>query len=148
MIKNQRRNAQKDKLTEEGKRLVWSKNARRFHVLFLAYFPWSKNPRCLLVLFSTKFWRAKTRRHFWLSCKLMKTFVKFSFVSNFSKLTFARFCKTSVVQPISIKNWILQSPTLQKELPQVSFLGVYRTTTLPHNFWKTALLWSYSCKKL
>ena len=36
----------------------------------------------------------------------------------------------------------------KKELPQVSFLGIYRTTTLPHNFWAATLLWSYSCKKV
>ena len=29
----------------------------------------------------------------------------------------------------------MQPPTLQKELLQVSFLGIFRTATLPHNFW-------------
>ena len=35
--------------------------------------------------------KAKIRRCFWLSCKLMKTFEEVFFVSNFKKLTFARF---------------------------------------------------------
>ena len=41
------------------------------------------------------------------------------------------------MQPISIKISVLQPPALQKELPQVNFLGIYRTTTPPHNFWTT-----------
>ena len=41
----------------------------------------------------------------------------------------------------------MQPPTLQKEFPQVSFLGIYRTTTPPNNFLAATLLWSYSCKK-
>ena len=30
----------------------------------------------------------------------------------------------------------MQPPTLQKELLQVSFLGIYRTTKLKDNFWR------------
>ena len=36
---------------------------------------------------------------------------------------------------------------MQKELSQVTFLGIYRTTTLTNKFWAATLLWSYSCKK-
>ena len=35
----------------------------------------------------------------------------------------------------------------KKKLLQVSFLCIYRTTTLPNSFLAAALLWSYSCKK-
>ena len=35
---------------------------------------------------------------------------------------------------------------MEKELSQVSFVGIYRATTLPHNFWVATLLWGYSCK--
>ena len=31
---------------------------------------------------------------------------------------------------------------MQKELPQLSFLGIHRTATLPHNFW------AYMCSKV
>ena len=51
-------------------------------------------------------------------------------------------------EPISIKIWDLQPPTLKKELLQVIFLGIYRTTTLPHNFWRATFPWSYPCKKV
>ena len=46
-------------------------------------------------------------------------------------------------------HWILSLTTanMEKELPQVSFLAIFRATTLPHNFWVATLLWSYSCKK-
>ena len=35
---------------------------------------------------------------------------------------------------------------MEKELSQVSFVGMYRATTLPHNFGVATLLWGYSCK--
>ena len=43
------------------------------HLLFSIKFQWPKNHYCFHVLFSTKLRRAKIRRRFWLSCKLMKT---------------------------------------------------------------------------
>ena len=42
---------------------------------------------------------------------------------------------------------VLQPPTLQKEQLQVSFLCIFRTTTLPYNFGAATLPWSYSCEK-
>ena len=35
---------------------------------------------------------------------------------------------------------------MEKELSQVNFVGIYRATTRPHNFWVATLLWGYSCK--
>ena len=37
------------------------------------------------------------------------------------------------MQTSSIEIWVLQPPPLQKELPEVTFLAIYRTTTLQNN---------------
>ena len=38
------------------------------------------------------------------------------------------------LQPSSIEVWVLQPPALQNQLSQVSFLGIFRAATPPHNF--------------
>ena len=38
------------------------------------------------------------------------------------------------LQPSSIEIWVLQPPALQNQLSQVSFLGIFRVTAPPHNF--------------
>ena len=72
---------------------------------------------------------------------------------------------------VTLKNWLLQDFSLnfsskshscspsrtifesynlqhyKRELPHISFLGIYRTITL-YNFWVVTLLWSHSCKKV
>ena len=40
----------------------------------------------------------------------------------------------SGLQPSSIEIWVLQPTTLQNQPSQVSFLGIFRATTPPHNF--------------
>ena len=60
------------------------------------------------------------------SSKLMKK--TFSFVSNFKKLSFFIIV---LLKPFK-KIWVLHSPTLQKELLQISFLCIFRTTIAPH----------------
>ena len=79
---------------------------------------------------------------------------RFSFVSNFKKLIFAKFfsldfsSKSPWCRPFSIQMWDLQLSALEKEPPQFSFLSICRTTTLLHNFWTATLQWNYSCKKV
>ena len=72
-------------------------------------------------------------------------------VCNFKQLTFARMFSLnfSSISPSSIGIWVSWPPPLQKEMLQVSFLGIYRTNTVPNNFWGGAtLLLSNSCKKV
>ena len=38
------------------------------------------------------------------------------------------------LQPSSIEIWVLKPPPLQNQLSQVSFLGIFKATTPPHNF--------------
>ena len=79
----------------------------------------------------------------------------FSFANYFKKLTFARLFSLNLSNkspwwnPVKMKfeSWKTTKANLQKKLPQVSFLGISRTTTILHNFWAAILLWSYSCKK-
>ena len=70
-----------------------------------------------------------------------------SLVSNFNKLTFAtlfsfNFSSKSLwaIQPSSIKIWVLQPTTFQDQPSQVSFLGMFRASTPPHNFLAAAFL--------
>ena len=44
------------------------------------------------------------------------------------------------VQPSSIETCVLQAATLQNQLSQVSFLGIFRATAPPHNFLVAAFL--------
>ena len=88
----------------------------------------------------------KNSTSFLVSCKLIQ-----GGVCNFKQLTFARLFSLNFSSKspwVAQFHWNLSLTPLQKELLQVSFLGIYRTTTLPNNFWATALLWSYSCKKV
>ena len=88
----------------------------------------------------------KNSTSFLVSCKLIR-----GGVCNFKQLTFARLFSLSFSSKspwVTQFHWNLSLTPLQKELLQVSFLGIYRTTTLPNNFWATELLWSYSCKKV
>ena len=61
---------------------------------------------------------------------------------NFKQLTFARLFSLnfSSKSSNSIEIWALQPPSQQKEPLQLSFLGIYRATTLPNNFWIATLL--------
>ena len=88
----------------------------------------------------------KNSTSFLVSCKLIR-----GGVCNFKQLTFERLFSLNFSSKspwVAQFHWNLSLTPLQKELLQVSFLGIYRTTTLPNNFWATALLWSYSCKKV
>ena len=67
--------------------------------------------------------------------------------ADFWKIALLKLSKKISLQPISIAYRVLERSTLQKKLPQVSFLGIFRANTLPHNFWAAILLWSSSCKK-
>ena len=67
----------------------------------------------------------------------------FSFVANFKKLTFTRL----FFWKLSSKSAWCSPVNCRKELPQVSFLCIPRTTTVPQTFLAATLLWSYSCKK-
>ena len=75
----------------------------------------------------------------------MKT-SEFSFINNFNKLTFARFfslnlsSKSSWRSLVEMKFEPYNLHHCKKKLPQVSFRGIFRTTTLPHNFRAAALL--------
>ena len=41
---------------------------------------------------------------------------------------------------VALFHLVLQTPPLQKKLLKVSFLRIYRTTTLPNNFFAATLL--------
>ena len=75
----------------------------------------------------------------------------FSCICNLKELACARLFSLNFSSKSpwcsSIEIWVLQPPPLQKELLQVSFLGIYRAATLGNNFWAAILLWSYSYKK-
>ena len=68
----------------------------------------------------------------------------FSFVTNFKKLT----CTRLFFWKLSSKSTWCSPVSCRKELPQISFLCIPRTTTVPQTFLAATLLWSYSCKKV
>ena len=73
-------------------------------------------------------WTGRNMTSFLVKLQANKTLRRLSFVSNFKKMTFARFfsldfsSKSPWCRPFSIKMWDLQLPKLEKEPPQVSFL--------------------------
>ena len=75
----------------------------------------------------------------------METYEEVSLVTSISWLL--QHCSLSTfqvnvsgLQPSSIEIWVLQPTTLQNQLLQVSFLGIFRATTPPHNFLVAAFL--------
>ena len=130
------------------------KNSTLFLLTFFDVILMVEECSLLARTYCDEIWTGRNMTSFLVKLQANKTLRRLSFVSNFKKMTFARFSsldfssKSPWCRPFSIKMWDLQLPKLEKEPPQVSFLGIYRTTTLPHNFWTATLLWSYSCKKV
>ena len=87
----------------------------------------ARNPTSFLV-------KLQANEKVWAGFPLLVT-LKNWLLQNFSPSTF------QVNLPgvaLSIKPWVLQPPTLQKNCRK--FLGIYRTTTVPHNFWMATFL--------
>ena len=129
-------------------------DGRKIHVVSTYFFRCNWSGRNIHVVFTYYFWRDLDAQKccivfgkLWSTENIREGF---SCVCNFKQLTFARLFSLnfSSKSPSFIEIWVLQPSPLSKELSQVSFLGIYRTATLPNNFWVATLLWSYSCKKL
>ena len=120
-------------------------SGQKIHVVFTDFIPCNFDGRKkqmdeISTLFLVKLQANENNRRSFPLLVTLKNWLLQDFSLNFSSKSHSCSPSRTIFESCNLKHY-------KRELPHISFLGIYRTITL-YNFWVVTLLWSHSCKKV